>query len=463
MAFQDFDYLSERRKAERSRKMKRRITAIALTSLALVAVVAAGVIAVVHGGYSPTASPTASSKDDGGSASSKDDGGSASSKDDGGSASSKDDGGSAPSKDDGGSASSKDDGGSAPAAPVKQISHSEKAIKMVCSSTDYPDTCKSTLEKATEGHPAQPKELIKVAIKATGDEVSAALKKTEKFKFESEKEKGAFEDCKKLFSDAIEEINISASSIVGDLNHLSSKSSDLNSWLSAVRSYQETCVDGFPDGKHKTDMKKALKTANELSSNSLAIISQISSFLSTLGVNRHLLSEKPTRALDVDEDGFATWMSSDERRMLKGNPNNKPTPNVTVAKDGSGQFKTINEALKALPAKYTGRYVIYVKAGIYDETVIITKNMENITLFGDGSQKSIITGKKNFVDGVRTFQTASCEYNNTGPGAKLTARVNWAGYKKDFKRADAEKFTVGTFLEPDWIKAANVPVHVGLN
>lgn len=51
--------------------------------------------------------------------------------------------------------------------------------------------------------------------------------------------------------------------------------------------------------------------------------------------------------------------------------------------------------------------MIYVKQGIYDETVIVTKNMMNVTMYGDGAQKSIITGRKNFVDGVRTFQTAS--------------------------------------------------------
>jgi hypothetical protein len=28
-------------------------------------------------------------------------------------------------------------------------------------------------------------------------------------------------------------------------------------------------------------------------------------------------------------------------------------------------------------------------------------------MYGDGSQKSIITGSKNFVDGVRTFETAT--------------------------------------------------------
>jgi len=51
--------------------------------------------------------------------------------------------------------------------------------------------------------------------------------------------------------------------------------------------------------------------------------------------------------------------------------------------------------------------VIYVKEGIYDEQVTITKKMQNVTMYGDGSPKTIITGNKNFRDGVRTFLTAS--------------------------------------------------------
>lgn len=51
--------------------------------------------------------------------------------------------------------------------------------------------------------------------------------------------------------------------------------------------------------------------------------------------------------------------------------------------------------------------MIYVKEGIYEETVVITKKMANVTMYGDGSQKSMISGSKNFVDGVRTFQTAT--------------------------------------------------------
>jgi pectin methylesterase-like acyl-CoA thioesterase len=56
---------------------------------------------------------------------------------------------------------------------------------------------------------------------------------------------------------------------------------------------------------------------------------------------------------------------------------------------------------------WTCRYVVYVKEGVYDELVTVTKKMVNLTMYGDGGLKSIITGNKNFVDGVRTFQTAS--------------------------------------------------------
>lgn len=53
------------------------------------------------------------------------------------------------------------------------------------------------------------------------------------------------------------------------------------------------------------------------------------------------------------------------------------------------------------------RYIIYVKEGVYEETVTVTKKMVNVTMYGDGSRKTIVTGSKNFVDGVRTFQTAT--------------------------------------------------------
>jgi hypothetical protein len=61
------------------------------------------------------------------------------------------------------------------------------------------------------------------------------------------------------------------------------------------------------------------------------------------------------RLLGVEED-TPPWVNGPERRLLKGNNfQSRLTPNVVVAKDGSGKYKTINEALNAMPAKYTGR------------------------------------------------------------------------------------------------------------
>jgi len=83
-----------------------------------------------------------------------------------------------------------------------------------------------------------------------------------------------------------------------------------------------------------------------------------------------------------------------------------------------------------MPAKYTGRYVIFVKQGVYDETVIVDKKKENVTMYGDGSQKTIVTGSKNFVDGVRTFQTATFVALGEGFLAKAMGFRNTAGPEK---------------------------------
>jgi pectin methylesterase-like acyl-CoA thioesterase len=65
---------------------------------------------------------------------------------------------------------------------------------------------------------------------------------------------------------------------------------------------------------------------------------------------------------------------------------------MTVAQDGSGDHKTISDAIKNIPSNYTNRYVIYVKAGVYDEMIIVPKEKENLTMYGDGMDKTIITG-----------------------------------------------------------------------
>ncbi|KAL1326173.1 putative pectinesterase/pectinesterase inhibitor 45 [Arachis ipaensis] len=391
MAFQDFDIINERRRQERRKKIQKRILIGLVSTILLVCIIGAAAYVGLN------------SKSSGG----------------GGS-----DHGKSPSKP---SHQPTTTSASASASTnTKALEASSKIVKVICEAAEYKDKCESSLGDAVKNDPnAQPKDLLKYSIKLAQDEVGKAFDKTTSMKFESEMDKGAYEDCKQLFDDAKEELGFSISEITADdLKKLSTKAPDLNNWLSAAISYHQTCIDGFPEGELKTQLKDVFKDSQEFVSNSLSIVTAVSTVLSAVQsvLTRHLLSEK---------NGSATpsWVNSEDRRILKA-ADDKPTPNVTVAKDGSGNFKTVSEALAAIPEKYDGRYVVYVKEGIYEETVTVTKKMENMTMYGDGSQKSIITGSKNFVDGVRTFQTATFVVLGNGFLGKAMGFRNTAGPEK---------------------------------
>jgi pectinesterase inhibitor-like protein len=317
MAFQDFDLINERRKSEKRAQMRKRIIIGVISSVVFVGLIGCAFF-VATTKYSPFGG-----------------------------------GG-------GGSRQTED----TTASGSKHVAHSEKVVKLVCSSADYKEKCEGPLNKAVEKDPKlqHPKDLLKVYLKTVEDEVNKAFNKTNSFKFNTKEEKAAFEDCKEMIQYAKDDLATSIDQLSeADMKKLSSKTPDLNSWLSAVITFQETCVDGFPDGKLKTDLQKLFQGSREFVSNSLAIVSQVSTFLSslqTMGAPRMLLSDNSPVA-SMDSEGIPSWIQSEERRVLKA-ADIRPKPNVVVAKDGSGNFRTISAALAAIPPNFRGRY-IYIR------------------------------------------------------------------------------------------------------
>jgi pectinesterase len=60
---------------------------------------------------------------------------------------------------------------------------------------------------------------------------------------------------------------------------------------------------------------------------------------------------------------------------------------LTVAKDGSGQYKTVQAAVNAVPANNPSRVVIAVKPGTYRELVKVPSNKPHVTIQGTGGSR----------------------------------------------------------------------------
>ena len=84
-----------------------------------------------------------------------------------------------------------------------------------------------------------------------------------------------------------------------------------------------------------------------------------------------------------------------------------PNPNVVVAKDGTGKYSRIQDALNEVPKYNNQTFVIYVKEGVYEEYVKVDKWLTHVLIIGDGPTKTRLTGNRNYVDGTPTFKTAT--------------------------------------------------------
>ncbi len=64
---------------------------------------------------------------------------------------------------------------------------------------------------------------------------------------------------------------------------------------------------------------------------------------------------------------------------------------LTVAKDGSGDYKTIQEAINAVRAYSPEPISIFIKNGVYEEKLVIPSWVGNITIKGESRDQTIIT------------------------------------------------------------------------
>lgn len=202
------------------------------------------------------------------------------------------------------------------------------------------------------------------------------------------REQAGLVDCVELMESSIDRIVDSISALK---ERSFDSAADAHQWLSTVLTNHVTCFDGL-EGSARASMEPMLSDLIARARNSLAIFVKISppntEFI-------HPISQK-----------FPSWVTGRDRRLLGALPN-EVKANVVVAKDGSGNYKTLREAIAAAPNKSKTRYVIYVKKGTYKENVEVGEDKKNIMIVGEGMNSTIITGRRNVVDNSTTFKSAT--------------------------------------------------------
>ncbi|URE22893.1 pectinesterase [Musa troglodytarum] len=287
------------------------------------------------------------------------------------------------------------------------LSTTSKSVSTFCAKTDYQADCERTIGSAINGS-SSPKEVIQASFQAAIDEIQAGfhLSNNVSLKANDPMNKAAFNICRQLLEDADEELN-AAFSETHDLQGLARRTDDIKTWLSAVISYQQTCLDGITDPELQSTMKDGLSTAAKVTSNAIAIVDELSSLLKSFKVPINITMG--SRRLLDDEQGFPSWL----------------------------KFRN-----------YLGRpWKAYSRTIVMESTIGDLIQPEGWMPW-DGD---------NFLD---TLYYA--EYNNRGPGAGTSGRVNWPGYHV-IGRAEAQKYTVDSLIQgSQWIKYSNIRYFGGL-
>ncbi|KAK8605147.1 hypothetical protein V6N13_082601 [Hibiscus sabdariffa] len=356
-----------------------------------------------------------------------------------------------------------------------QISSSKKAIDMICEPTKFRNTCEEQLQEEA-GNKTDVKDLVQAAFKATMRHVNQAVANSTHLR-ELEKDEGtksALDACRILLNFTAVELEKSFDLVEKlQLTNVIKLLSDLKIWLSATIANQQACLDGFENTKSNTHasekMKKFLNITMKLSRNALEIACELQDQLQQLEVaglfsrRRRLLQDKNglpvlghsdwtsfreknqnwNRRLLQDEDRTSFREKNqgwNRRRLLHDMELNIPEgarrllstelkADLVVAKDGSGNCKTINEAKAKIPRRSTKPFVVHVKKGIYAETVLIGSDITHLVLVGDGKENTRITGSISSGPGGNptTYFTNTLGVDGNNFVAKNIAIENTAG------------------------------------
>jgi len=235
---------------------------------------------------------------------------------------------------------------------------------------------------------------------------------------------GAIEDCRYLAEQNFEYLsNIYATTSQARSVLPTSQAEDFETYLSAVLTNQQTCLEGLQsitsDARVKNGLLSSLSDDLKLQSVTLAL------FLKGWVPEKKIITSWPQNGRHLNfKNGRLPLIMSDRVRAIYDSARHHgrkllSTDNggsvvvsdiVVVSQDGSGNFTTINDAINAAPNNTVvddGYFIVFITEGVYQEYLSIAKNKKYLMLVGDGINQTIITGNHSVGDNFTTFNSAT--------------------------------------------------------
>jgi pectinesterase inhibitor-like protein len=280
------------------------------------------------------------------------------------------------------------------------------AIRQACKATRFPIPCETSLTLSQHAPSSSPTslQLIQSAISISSDNLHTAQSKIKSILDSSagnQNRTTAAKNCLDFLHIGDYRISQTAKEA---LPH--GRVKDARAWMSSALQFQFDCWSAL-------NKANDTKTVNETISFMDSLTGLTSNALSMLFAYDVYGKDTGSWALPKTErDGF--WErnggSGGSIAGFKGGVPTNLKADVTVCKDASkgGCYKTVQEAVNAAPNGGKRRFVIYIKEGVYEETVRVPLEKKNVVFLGDGMGKTVITGSLNVGQpGISTYNSAT--------------------------------------------------------
>lgn len=301
------------------------------------------------------------------------------------------------------------------AAPLPAAAPSPQ-IQQACKATRYPDTCISTLSGAKDLPPnPEPVQIIQAAIRASQAGLKTSVSKLQALLQTSAGNVNLTMNIR-ISLDTLGYSDYRMNSTAVALQR--GKIKTARAWMGSGLSYESGCMTGLnkyiKDNPVVNETIQVFNSSILIASNALCMIRAYDLFGNQTSSWDAPKTERDGVWEGSPKPGSGTWTVQFPTGMV---------PNVTVCKVGKCDFTTVQAAVDKAPANSMtveqavdmgpinrgNRFVIWIKAGVYNENVKVAFEKKNVVFLGDGMGKTVITGSLNVnmpnVSGTRSTPT----------------------------------------------------------